>query len=927
MPSAAKRSPAVGMVGRRNERATLDGLVDEIRSGQSQALLLHGTAGVGKTALLDHLAAHATDCTVLRTSGVQSEAELAFAGLHRLCGPLFAHADRIAAPQREALGVALGLSSGQPPDRFLVGLGVLGLLSEAATDRPLVVLVDDYQWLDTASAEALAFVARRLGSESIGLVIATRRVDVGLAGLPSLHVHGLSDAEARALLDAALPGPVDDRVRARVLAEAQGNPLALLELPRELAAGRLAGGFVVPTSTTGDSSIEAELEAGFARRIEALPEPARQLLAVAAADPTGDPVLVWRAAERLGHTPDDLTPAVAAGLVSFGTSVRFHHPLVRAAAYRSASHTARQEAHRVLAWATDAEADPDRRAWHSAQSVTAPDESVARDLEASAERAHARGGHAAQAAFLERSALLTQDPALRARRAAAAAGAAFQAGSFEKADELATTAEAGGLDEAGTSQVVILRARLAFVSLRGGEAPLLLADAARRLESSDPALARVIYLDALNAAMFAGRLAADGGGVADVAAAAAGAPPPHDPPLAPDLLLGALAANFVDGYENAVPLLTQVLAAFTDGSVADELRWLWLANEAALHLWEEETWDVLSERYLRLARAAGSLSELPLALSTRAYRLTFAGDIDAAASLADEMRAVAVATGAALAPYPDLLIGASRGDLGTASLADDAAREAGERGEGIGIAVAEWARALLFNGLGDYPRAMRAAQDALRHQEYPDLHYPGIANWAVAELIEAAARAGQPDVAEDALDWLARMTRSCRTNWALGIEARSRALLADDEDADALHRDATRLLARSGMRTDLARSHLVHGERLRRQRRRSEAREQLRTAANMFEAMGMDGFAKRAGRELRATGESAHRGSGPGGTGVLTAQESQIARMARDGLSNPAIAARLFLSPRTVQFHLHKVFAKLGITSRTQLEHALSGSS
>ena len=913
---------------RHAERDVLDQLLAAVRAGESRSLVVRGEPGVGKTALLEHLAGQASGCRVARAAGVQSEMELAFAVLHQLCAPMLDRLECLPAPQRDALRIAFGLSAGPAPDRFLIGLAALGLLSELAGEQPLVCIVDDEQWLDSASAQVLAFLARRLGTESVGLVFGARTPTGDLAGLPELVVEGLPEDDARALPDSALTGPLDARVRDQIIAEAHGNPLALLELPRGWTAAELAGGFglpaAVPVPGSISGSISGTIEENFRRRINALPAGTRRLLLLAAADPTGDPTVVWRAAGQLRVGAEAEAPAVEAGLAEFDVRVRFRHPMVRSVAYQSASAQDRQAAHRALAEVTDPELDPDRRAWHRAQAAPGQDEDVAGELERSAGRAQARGGLAAAAAFLERGVMLTPDLSRRAGRALAAANTKFQAGAFDSAQDLLAVAEAGPLSEFEQARVDLLRAQLAFVTNRGGDAPLLLVKAARRLEPIDLGLARATYLDALTAATLAGRLARPGGHTLEVARAASAAPRPLDDPRVPDLLLDGLAANFNEEYAAGVPFLRQALAAFGSGMSADEeLRWLWLTTLAALHLWDDEHWDLLSARYVELARKAGALSELPLALSTRSMMLLFAGDLATATALTDEGRAVIDATGSQFAPYAAMGLAALQGRQATVSaLIEVTAGDVAQRGEGIAMSVAEWANALLHNGLGRYPEAMRAAQQALYYQEYPDMHYPGIANWAAAELVEASARSGMTETAAATYRWIAEMTSASGTSWALGVEARSRALVTEGNAAESLYQDSIMHLGRSRVRAELARAHLLYGEWLRRRRRRSEAREQLRTARDMLEAMGMEAFAERARRELQATGETARKRTAAGDD-ELTAQETQIARLAREGLSNPEIGARMFLSPRTVQYHLGNVFAKLGITSRSQLSHAL----
>ena len=905
------------LAGRQAECQVLDGLVAAIWTGDSQVLVLHGEPGVGKTALLEYLAGRADGCRVTRAAGVQTEMELAFATLHQLCAPVLDGLDDLPGPQREALSTAFGMSAGRPPDRFLVGLAVLGLLSEAAAERPLLCLVDDQQWTDHASAQVLAFVARRLEAESVGLVFAARAPDSALSGVPELPVRGLGEADARALLDGALTVPISAPVRDQIVAETGGNPLALLELPRALTPAELAGGF----GLAGAVLLSGSLEESFRRRVEALPDQTRLLLLLAAADPSGDAALLWRAAGRLSIDAEAVGPAADAGLAEFGVRWRFRHPLVRSAVYRPSPDRDRRMVHGALADSIDPELDPDRRAWHLAMAAPGPDEEVAAELERSAGRARARGGLAAAAAFLERAVTLTLDPALRTGRALAAARVNAQAGGFSAALRLLAVAEAGPISEFQRAHAELLRAQIAFLASRGSDAPPLLLTAARRLQAIDPGLSRAACLESLAAAMFAGRLAVPGGSVLEVARAAVAAQPPLHAPRAPDLLLDGLTAHFTGGYPAGLTILREALTAFGDGMSADEeLRWLWLACVAALHAWDDDRWEQLSIRFVQLARTAGSLSELPFALNARAYLLLFAGELTAAAALADEVRTVIEATGTSRTFYAALGLAALRGEASSAAMMDGAMQDAARRGEGIVITIAGWADAVLSNGLGRYQQAATAAQQAIGYEG--DL---GTSNWAVAELIEAAARSGDMDTAAAALSRLAEMTSASGTDWALGIEARCRALLSDGESADRLYRESIERLSRTRLRPDLARAHLLYGEWLRRERRRTEARTQLRAAHGMLETMGMDAFADRARRELRATGETARKRPAAVGGQELTAQEALIARLACDGLTNPQIGARLFLSPRTVQYHLGNVFARLGITSRSQLDRALPG--
>jgi DNA-binding CsgD family transcriptional regulator len=689
----------------------------------------------------------------------------------------------------------------------------------------------------------------------------------------------------------------------------------LLELPRGLTTQQLAGGFGLP----GAMRLSDGICESFRQRVRVLPEQTRRLLLIAAAEPVGDPVLVWRAAARLGIGPKAAKPALEAALAEFGTRVRFRHPLVRSVIYRSALPQERQEVHAALAEVTDPQQDPDRRAWHRANAAADPDEAVAAELERCADRALARGGVAAAAAFLRRAMVLTLDPARRTERALGAAGANLRAGAFETVRQLLSIAEAGAITDIQQARIDLITADLAFVTNRGSDAPSLLLKAAKRLEPVDADLCRATYLEAFSAAMLAGRLAL-GGGVLEVARAAGAAPPPRHAPRAADFLLEGVTAHFEDGFEPALPILRKALDVFGIGmSVHEQLRCHWVAGVVAPHLWDDEHWDLLSDRHLQLARGVGALVELPLALSMRAFTVMFAGDLTGAALLIGEHQVAIDATGSHLAPYSELGVAALRGRQAEATaLIDATISEVNLRGEGIGIATAEWANALLNNGLGSYEAAMQAAQRATSYSV--EMVIPG---WASAELVEAAVRSGHNDIAADALRLLAERTTPSGTDWARGVEARSRALLSDGDTAERLYIESIERLGNTRIRTELARAHLLYGEWLRRERRRIDARAQLRIAHEMFGAMGMVAFAERARRELRATGETARKRSVATGDTQLTPQEGQVARMARDGLTNAEIGARLFISPRTAQYHLHKVFTKFGIESRGQLDGVL----
>jgi DNA-binding CsgD family transcriptional regulator len=911
-PGSARR-----LLSRRSECAALDQLVASVRTGPSRALVLRGEAGVGKSTLLEYLVQHASGCGIARAVGVESEMELAYAGLQQLCAPFLDHLERLPGPQRGALGTAFGLRDGNAPDRFLVGLAVLSLLSDIAEKRPLVCIVDDAQWLDAASAQALAFVARRLGAESVGLVFAVREPSSEryLAGLPELAVRGLDDGDAQELLGTVLAGPLDERVRDRIVAETRGNPLALLELPRGRTPAEFAGGL----GLSGGPAVPGRIEQSFRERLAPLPPSTRLLLLVAAAEPTGDPVLVWRAAAGLGIGPDAAASADAAGLVDFGARVRFGHPLVRSAVYRAGAPEERQRVHRALAEATDADVDPDRRAWHRAQAAAGLDEDVAAELERSAGRARARGGLAAGAAFHERAVELTPDSRRRAQRALLAAQGKHQAGAPDAALRLLAMAQAGPLDEHERARAQLLHAQITFAMTRGRDAPPLLLEAARRLEPLDPRLARETYLEAFAAALSADRLVR-GGDEREVAAAVLAAD--WQPSTrACDLLLDGLALLTREGYVAGAPALKVALRAFRDEPLSeqDELRWLWLACRIARALADDEAWDELTARHLDVARRAGAFSALPVALTDRTLVELFSGRIEVAMSLAAESDAVVEVTGSHLMLRTSIVLANWRGrDPEALALIEARREDVLRRGEGLWLAANDWGSAIRYNGLGRYEDALAAAEqaaDAARGL--------GPSILLLAELIEAAARSGQAERATGPLARLAEIAHAVGTDWALGTHARAAAMLAEGGTAEGLYREAIGRLSRIRTRATLARAHLLYGEWLRRERRRVDAREQLRVAYAMLSDMGMEAFADRARRELLATGETVRKRTVET-LDELTPQEVQVARLAAGGQTNPEIGAQLFLSPRTVEWHLSKVFGKLGVSSRKELRAALS---
>ncbi len=916
-PDGAER---VEFLGRRAELEAVEQLLAGARAGRSAVLVVRGEAGIGKSALLERAGdtASTSGFRVERSVGAESETNFAFSGVHQLCAPLLDRTGALPEPQQAALGVAFGLRAGAAADRFLVGLAVLTLLAEVAEEGPLLCLVDDAQWLDQASAEVLAFAARRLAAEQVALLFAVRdpgEVEVrAFAGLPELRLDGLGEADARALLNAAVRTPLDAAVRDRIVAEARGNPLALLELPRAAGPAGLAGGFELP----GVLSVPRRIEDAFRHRSAGLPAETQTLLLVAAADPTGQPTLLWQAAARLGIGREAATAAEAAGLVEIDTRVRFRHPLVRSAVYRAAAPADRRRAHDALA-VTYPQDDPEGRAWHRAQAAAGPDEEAAAELERSADRARARGGIAAAATFRHRASELTPDPARRAGRALAAAFAWHEAGASEAARELLVVAAAGPLDTLERARLQLLEARIAFHLTQGADVPGLLLAAARTLAPLDPALSRDTHLAALDAATITGDR---GRGVLEVAEAARAAPPPPGPARPADLLLEGLATTFTEGYDAGAPGLRRAVEAFRDepspadpAAVAEHRRWLWLAGRTTIGLFDDDLGYRLARRNVRLAREAGALATLPGALVFLSSSLVLTGAIAEATELAVECDEITRATGAAPLVYAHLLLAAWRGQQEeTARLHASSLEGAAGRTDGNEVALAHYVLSVLANGRGDYPAAVDAAARAC------EAHQPLNGNLALPELVEAAVRADRPERAAAALEQLSARARATGTPWALGTEARCRALTSTGPSAEDHYQEAVERLRDCRIATHLARTHLVYGEWLRREGRRQDARVQLRTAHEMLTNMEAGAFAARAARELRATGERPRsRSAQP--TDALTAQELHIARLVVTGATSREVAGQLFLSPRTIEAHLRNIFRKLGITSRRQLRN------
>jgi DNA-binding CsgD family transcriptional regulator len=892
-------------------------MLQSVRAGESSVLVIRGEAGIGKTALLDYCAREASSCRIIQISGMESELELPFAALQQFCGPMMSNLPTLPEPQQLALQVGFGLTAGRAPDRFIVGLAVLSLLADAAAEKPVVALIDDAQWLDEASFQVLGFVGRRLLAEAVLLVFAVRETgnEPPFPDLPSLTVEGLPDSEARALLATTVAGPLDQLVRDRIVAETRGNPLGLLELPKGMTRAELAGGFGVPTATT----VPGHIEERYRQRIAALPESTRRLILLAAADPTGDATLLWRAAQTLNVGFEAAAAAAGAQLLEVGSRVHFRHPLVRSAAYTAASPADRRASHLALAQATNHEIDPDRRAWHLALAAVGHDDDMATELERMASRAQARAGLPAAATFLQCSAALTSEPARRADRELAAAYANMQAGAYDVAFTLLAQVDADAVNDMQHARAEQLKGRIEWAVKPGREAPVLLLQAAQHLEPLSVPLARETYLQAWIAALMAGPLGQRGGQLADVSRAAQ-TTRAADPIRPCDLLLDGLAAMTLDGRARARPILRRAVHAFATGAVSavDWLEWGVLAKIASIALWDFDSYLVLSNQHVEVARESGALSPLSIALSGRGAVLTWCGDFAAATALADEREAVNAVTGTQSATAHNMFLAGYRGRPAEAlSLLSTTAADAVARGEGWVVHLANWASGVLYNGLAQYEDALAAAESAC------DEAYMAVGpQVALPELIEAATRTGNSALAERAMARLTSMTAVQDTDWAAGLDARCRALVSDRTEAEHWYLTAIDRFRRTQLRPDLARAQLLYGEWLRSENRRLDARRELRVAHNAFTEMGAEGFAERARRELVATGERVRKRA-PDGPNDLTPQEARIARLARDGLKNTEIGAELFLSDRTVEWHLRKVFAKLGISSRRELKDAL----
>ncbi len=907
------------LLGRREECDRVDRVLAAARAGLSGVLVLRGEPGIGKTALLDYAVAAAAELEISRIEAIESEMELGFAGLHQLLVPFLGEIGTLPPPQRDALSSAFGLIHNGPPDRFLVALATLTLLAHTARPRGLLCVIDDAQWLDRESAAVLTFVARRLHADSIAILFGVRdpsEPQTSFDDLPSIQVKGLSAPEGRQLLSAEIPR-LDDEVSNRIVAETQGNPLALMEVSRELTPGQQSGTAPLPDPLP----LGRQLESRFLRQVHRLSADTQTLLLTAAADPTGDPTLLWRAGHELGFGPDAAAPAQAEDLIMVGPVIRFRHPLIRSATYYSATPIERRRVHRALAAVTDPGQDPDRRAWHLSEATAEPDEAVAAELERAATRATTRGGWAASVAFLTRAAVLSPGQRSQARRLLAAASAEITAGAPDHAQLLLdrSLAHLDGSLQHGLAK----RAQGAIYHAlnQPAEAAAVLLAAAGDLAPLDVRLARAALLDALAATAIAGPLAISGATSLDVALAARDVPLiAGEAPGAGDLLLDADVTLILDGHQAAAPLVRRAVTTLSrdPSESAEMLVWLAAGCRLAGVIGDDATMYTLAVRMERQARRQGAL----LALSTSLIHLgtveMFEGSLDAAQARFTERGAIEAAQESDCS-LGNLLVKAWRGlEHETLAEADSVTRTARRRGQGWQLAWADYAVCVMELSVGRYAEALASTPNSFED----NLH---VSAFALADYIEAAVRSDHCGAGREALARMTARLPSDGSPVALGLLARSRALLASDQEAEGFYAEAIGRLATSPSSLHLARTQLLYGEWLRRRKRRIEARQQLRAAFTRFGEIGAAGFAERARLELVATGETARKRS-PETRNDLTPQETQIAELASRGATNPEIAAKLFISPSTVDYHLRKVFRKLDVTSRRQLASAfLSG--
>jgi DNA-binding CsgD family transcriptional regulator/tetratricopeptide (TPR) repeat protein len=890
------------LIGRDPEVAELRRLLDAAADGRGGSLTLLGEPGIGKSAVLDAATTRLDGWRVLRATGSEFESDVPYSALHQLCAPVLDRLAGLPRPQRLALEAVFGVG-GVGPDPLLVGIAVLGLL--LGPDRgpqPVCCVVDDVQWVDACSRRVLAFVARRIAAEPVAVVFAARTADAvpDLGDLPRLELGGLSDVDAAELLRRTGRTGLDDEVRDRVVAEARGNPLVLLELE--------VGPWGLPAD--GDRRPGRALDAvadQFARRVEALPGPTRQLVGLAAVEPVGDLAILRRAATLLGLDVDRFDAAEEAGLVELGPRLRFRHPLVRAGAYRSTAPGWRRRAHAALAEATDPARDPDRCAWHRAHAVTGVDERVAEQLAASADRARSRGGWAAAAAMLDRAVELTPDPSRQGDRLLAAARMRLSAGEPGAARALVDQAERRPLAGSAPGEARLLRALVDFHVGRSLESTSALVDAAAGLP---PDRARETYLEAFASAMWVDR---QPGGLRRLALRIRERVPVRTPPRPLDLLLDALLEQALRPAGEAVPaMLRAVREVRAAASVSDAGPWwMELAFQMAMDLHDVDAAHDISSRQVELARRQGAYAVLPQALRYHAVGLTALGRFAEATAAFGEARVIDEAAGTLNLAFAELIHLAWRGDRDGFDELTALVRKRIGRAE---VVTEYYATAVLANGLGEYDTALQTALTATA-----ELEGGSYVVWHLdLELVEAAARAGRPEVAGAALARIGARAQAHPANWPVAAHLLARALLEPGDPADELYREAIDRLAETGARVFLARARLVYGEWLRRNRRRAEARVELRAAQRVFAGTGARAFADRAGRELSATGEHLARGDAHP-LDALTAQERLIVTRVATGATSKEVAVTLFLSPRTIDAHLRNIYRKLGVSSRRQL--------
>jgi DNA-binding CsgD family transcriptional regulator len=905
------------LIGRSRETAQLNALLQGVRGGLGGAVVLRGEAGIGKTALLNAVIDAAGGLSVVRLEGVESEMQLGYAALHRLVRRYLHRLDHLPEPQRDALQSAFGLTAMAPADRFMVALATLSLLGDVAKDEPLLVIIDDAQWLDHESVASLVFVARRLHADQMALVFAVRdSLDTGtlFQGIPELRISGLDEGAARDLLSASVVDPVSHHVAGRIIAVTRGNPLALQELSGELTPEHLAEHEPLPDPLPIGELIEAR----FLRQVRLLPDDTQLLLLAAAADPEGDRDTLWRASSVLGVSAVALEPAADSGLVVLHPRIEFRHPLVRSAVYSGATATDRRRVHHALAEVMNAETDPDRKALHMASAALGPDEGLAAALEQSAAQARARGGYVAESSFLARSASLTPDPHRQAGRLLLAAQAAFLAGNVGYSESLLGQARPLLSSTFERAQAQRLDGHLRYPLGQPHLAPSLLLGAAKAFGPAHPVLSHHSLIDAFQACGVSlefteGTTGSEIGQTAlESLALQGGATTPAD------VLLKAFALRYCEGYTAAVPAMRDAVRAQADMSFEEVNRWNYLAAILAIELWDEAENRNTMTRLESAARATGALPALQVALAGLATIDRRAGRFNEARERYAELHDVALAIG----EFVDVL------DLFDAELlcwqGDEQARakvaHLMEGGAAFCYATLIYSANLSLSTLelaeGRYEAALAAALKVTRGDGL------GWSSEAIPNVVEAAVRCGDTSSATDALECLIERAAASGTPWSLGLLARCRALVTDGSGAAVLYEEGLSRLGQTSLRTEVARTHLVYGEWLRRQKRRTEARDQLRRAYEMFDTMGARPFAERARVELLATGERA-RARSVETTHDLTSREMQVARLAAQRATSREIAGQLFISANTVDYHLRKVFQKLGVTSRRDLTGVL----